>query len=185
MSSHYVSEKWTKIKFEENISENENYLISNHGRVKSLKVDPIHGMLLKIFSLRGYERLPVTQKNGKKTARYIHKLVAQEFIEKTDPAQQYVIHLDYNKNNNCVTNLKWATKKEKEKHQFNNPMYKGASPKISYSKLSEGKVKLIKRKLANPNRKTRMKMIAKQFGISEMQLYRIKSGENWGYVTPD
>jgi len=28
-----------------------------------------------------------------------------------------------------------------------------------------------------------MKMIAKQFGISEMQLYRIKTGENWGSVT--
>ena len=28
-------------------------------------------------------------------------------------------------------------------------------------------------------------MIAKQFGISEMQLYRIKSGENWGNVKID
>jgi hypothetical protein len=34
----------------------------------------------------------------------------------------------------------------------------------------------------DPNRKTRLKLIAKQFGISEMQLYRIKSGENWGHI---
>jgi hypothetical protein len=27
-----------------------------------------------------------------------------------------------------------------------------------------------------------MKQIAEHFGISEMQLYRIKSGENWGHV---
>jgi hypothetical protein len=27
-----------------------------------------------------------------------------------------------------------------------------------------------------------MKMIAKQFDITPMQLYRIKSGENWGWV---
>ena len=27
-----------------------------------------------------------------------------------------------------------------------------------------------------------MRLIAKQFGISEMQLYRIKSGENWSHV---
>ena len=40
----------------------------------------------------------------------------------------------------------------------------------------------IKKMLANPNRKTRLRLIAKQFGISEMQLYRIKSGENWGHV---
>jgi hypothetical protein len=30
-----------------------------------------------------------------------------------------------------------------------------------------------------------LKMLAKQFGISEMQLYRIKSGENWGHVKID
>jgi len=41
---------------------------------------------------------------------------------------------------------------------------------------------LIKKKLLDPNRKTRMKMLAHQFRISEMQLYRIKSGENWGHV---
>ncbi len=27
-------------------------------------------------------------------------------------------------------------------------------------------------------------MLAKQFGISEMQVWRIKSGENWGHVEP-
>jgi hypothetical protein len=29
------------------------------------------------------------------------------------------------------------------------------------------------------------KMIAKQFGITHTQLNRIRSGENWGYVTID
>jgi len=58
------------------------------------------------------------------------------------------------------------------------------TPRKRYNtKLTETKVKLIKRKIFDPNRRTRMKMIAKQFGISEMQLYRIKSGENWGSVT--
>jgi len=42
-----------------------------------------------------------------------------------------------------------------------------------------------KRKLLDPKRKTRMKIMAKQFGVSEMQLYRIKSGENWGHITID
>ena len=35
------------------------------------------------------------------------------------------------------------------------------------------------------NRKTRLKMIAKQFGISEMQVHRIKTGENWSYVSEE
>jgi DNA invertase Pin-like site-specific DNA recombinase len=51
-------------------------------------------------------------------------------------------------------------------------------------KLNITKVKSIKRLLAKPGKKT-MKQIAEQFDISEMQLYRIKSGENWSHVTLD
>jgi len=41
----------------------------------------------------------------------------------------------------------------------------------------------LKKIINNPQRKTRLKIIAKQFGISEMQLYRIKRGENWASVS--
>lgn len=41
---------------------------------------------------------------------------------------------------------------------------------------------LIKKILSKPDQRTRLKMIAKQFGVSEMQIRRIKSGENWGQV---
>jgi phage antirepressor YoqD-like protein len=50
-------------------------------------------------------------------------------------------------------------------------------------KLTETKVKLIKRMLKADT--TRLGMIAKQFGITQTQLNRIRSGENWGYVTID
>ncbi len=185
MNENYLPEIWGNIEFEENISEKETYQISTYGRVKSLKVDPEFGMVIKLFSVNNYQRLPIIQKNGKRTARYIHKLVAQTFIEKTDVSQQFVIHIDYDKDNNNTWNLLWATKKEKEVHQFSNPKYKNPSNRVRNSKLNEGRVKIIKRKLNDPNRKTRLKMIAKQFGISEMQLHRIKTGENWGYVTVD
>jgi DNA-directed RNA polymerase specialized sigma subunit len=36
--------------------------------------------------------------------------------------------------------------------------------------------------IADKKRKMTMKQIAEHFEISEMQLYRIKSGENWGHV---
>lgn len=185
MNGNYLPEKWANIKFEENISEKETYQISTHGRVKSLKVNPESGMIIKLFKVNNYQRLPLIQKNGKRTARYIHKLVAQTFIKKTNDSQRFVIHIDYDKDNNNISNLMWATKKEKEKHQFSNPKYKNPSNRIRYSKLNEGRVKMIKRKLNDPNRKTRLKIIAKQFGISEMQLHRIKTGENWGYVKVD
>ena len=49
-------------------------------------------------------------------------------------------------------------------------------------KLTVTKVMLIKKLLAKPDQKTRLKMIAKQFGVSEMQIRRIKSGENWSQI---
>ncbi len=108
--------------------------------------------------------------------------MAQHFLEQNDGV--CVIHLNYDKTDNHVKNLKWATKREKELHQFSNPEFKNLKKKKpSHTKLTETKVKLIKRKINDPNRRTRMKMIAKQFGISTMQLYRIKSGENWAEVT--
>ena len=49
-------------------------------------------------------------------------------------------------------------------------------------KLTSTKVIHLKKLLNDPNRKTRIKMLAKQFGISEMQVHRIKSGENWSHI---
>jgi DNA-binding Xre family transcriptional regulator len=42
---------------------------------------------------------------------------------------------------------------------------------------------MIKKMLQHDN--TRLKMIAKQFGITHTQLNRIRSGENWSYVKID
>jgi len=96
--------------------------------------------------------------------------------------QKYLVHLDFDKENNRSWNLKWAKKKEMFLHHRKNPKKINRKGKRTYSKLTEGRVRLIKKKIFDPNRKTRMRLIAKQFGISEMQLYRIKSGENWGEV---
>lgn len=185
MRQYSGNEKWKPIKFGDTISKNEVHHISSFGRVTTFNSKHKNGTVNKLFAVQGYSRLPLLQKTGKKTARYIHKLVAEAFIEKKSENQQYVIHLDFDKSNNYLYNLAWATKEEKNKHQLNNPKYKSPGSRVRYSKLNEGRVKIIKRKLLDPNRKTRLKMIAKQFGISEMQLYRIKTGENWGYVSVD
>jgi DNA-binding Xre family transcriptional regulator len=36
--------------------------------------------------------------------------------------------------------------------------------------------------LSDPKRKLTFKQLAEKYGVSEMTLYRIKSGENWGKV---
>ncbi|MBE7688699.1 HNH endonuclease [Tenacibaculum finnmarkense genomovar ulcerans] len=185
MIRSYRNEMWKEILFDNKISEKEKFKISNYGRIINCKTE--EEFLVKEYFINGYQNLPLKQRvNGKTTSRYVHKLVAENFLPRKED-DQYVIHLNYDKKDNRLENLKWATKREKEVHQFTNPEYvnKVHRYKPSTTKLTETKVMLIKRKLNDPNRRTRLKMIAKQFGVSQMQLHRIKTGENWGYVTED
>tara|TARA_R100000935_G_scaffold55682_2_gene85965 strand:+ start:59988 stop:60533 length:546 start_codon:yes stop_codon:yes gene_type:complete len=173
------NESWKRIEFDEKIADNEQFKISNYGRIINCKGEK-EFLVNKVFT-NGYQTLSLKQKkNGKSTSRYVHKLVAQHFLEKNDGV--FVIHLNYDKKDNHLENLKWATKREKELHQFSHPdweeIVKRRSKKIG--KLNEGKVKIIKRQLKN--NRTRIKMIAKRFGVSDMQIHRIKTGENWGSV---
>lgn len=182
MIRNFRNEEWKEIVFDHKISEKEKYKISNYGRIINCKDEK--EFLQKESFTNGYQALRVILKESKKwTTRYVHKLVAEHFLEKGNGI--YVVHLNYDKTDNRVENLKWTTKREKEVHQFNNPNWKEIVEKRSKNigKLNEGKVKIIKRQLKN--NRTRISMIAKRFGVSDTQIHRIKKGENWSNVTEE
>lgn len=178
MIRRYWNEEWKEIEFDEKISEEEKFKISNYGRILNCKTD--EEFLIKKYSINGYQTLRLKKKDGKRTSRYIHKLIAEHFLEKNNGV--CVIHLNYDKTDNRIENLKWATKREKELHQFNNPNWEEVIRKRNKNigKLTPGRVRIIKRQLKNKN--NRITMIAKRFGVSDMQIHRIKTGENWGSV---
>ena len=171
-------EKWMEIDFSPDKAKS-NYSISNMGRVKSFAVNKTDGKILKKGLINGYNSVAVKLKSGKNKSYYVHRLVAEHFIGSAAEGQQYVIHLDYNKTNNHVYNLKWATQSESAEHNNLNPAV--IKRKTTGYKLTETKVRQIKKLLKS--KKTRLSMIAKQFGITHTQLNRIRSGENWGHVT--
>ncbi|MCI5058441.1 MAG: NUMOD4 motif-containing HNH endonuclease [Flavobacteriales bacterium] len=184
MNSDLWKESWKAIEFSEDISDNEKYEISNYGRVRSLK-PRTKGKVLKLSKTNGYEKLSIKKKDGKQTGRYIHKLVAENFVEGHSNEKKFVVHKDHDRLNNKAHNLQWVSSKEVVAHDNVKKGNPADRRKPTNQKLNEGIVKILKKKLNDPNRKTRMKMLAKQYGISEMQLYRIKVGENWGWVKPD
>ncbi len=174
-------EEWKTLQFDDKILVKKKFKISNYGRI--IKCINDKEVLRKPTFINGYETISLKQKaNNKSTSRYVHKLVAEHFLQKENEEQLYVIHLDFDKTNNVLENLKWATKREKELHQFSNPNWDNIVKKRSRNigKLTEGKVKIIKRQLKN--NRTRITMIAKRFGVSDMQIHRIKSGENWSHI---
>ena len=182
---NFPGETWKGVDFSE-FTNYLHYAVSNYGRVVSFKETlEQETKLLKGGILGGYPILK-TRMKGKDKTFYIHKLVAKAFLEKKTESQIYVLHLDYDKSNNLVNNLKYATKEEYLKHHRKNPIIlesRKSIPKPQKGhKLTSTDVLRIKKMIQNPSRKTRMRLIAKQFGISEMQLYRIKSGENWSHV---
>lgn len=186
----YRNEKWKELIHEDYDSKREEVFISNYGRVKKRKVNQKEFQLAKqtivnnFFTFRFPSKTKLNRYN-KKTTRslYMHKIVAELFLEKEEEAKKFVIHKNHDLQNNHIDNLEFVNQKELTKHQQENPKRIEADKnKRRNYKLTETKVKLIKRKINDPNRRTRMRLIAKQFGVSTMQLYRIKSGENWGYI---
>ena len=169
------------------------YAVSNKGRLISFKEKFSDGNELKGSKQDGYrvKRYKYTNEEGKVVNKcvFYYKMISDAFLEKTSEDQVYTLHLDYVRDNDDLLNLKLATRQEMLDHGNRSPIKKQAILNLQEfnrtsgkgAKLDSTKVMLIKKMLIN--RKTRLKLIAKKFNISEMQLYRISTGENWGHVT--
>lgn len=178
-SATFWNEQWVPIVFKE-VDDAPVYQVSNYGRLRSFQSGS-EGKIIQGSVIQGYRSLNI-RKKGKTLNRYIHKLVAEYFLAPGSLKQTYVLHIDHDKLNNHAQNLRWATQEEMIEHNRNNPnVLNRIVPKRTRNyKLTETKVRIIKKLLRN--NKNRLKMIARQFGITHTQLNRIRSGENWKHV---
>jgi hypothetical protein len=168
------------------------YAVSNYGRLISFEDEFKNGKELKGSLIEGYRVMRYkTRVDGKlyhKTLM-IYKLVGELFLEKEREDQIFVLHLDYNKQNDHVNNLKWANQEEFTAHHRKNPaVIAGRDKTLAHNikadgrKLTSTQVIRIKKMLQRPDNKTRLTIIAKQFNVTTQQLWRIKTGENWGHI---
>ena len=104
------------------IKDNWNYFISNKGRVKTY-----YGFYPKITFDKGagYYRVVL---NGKKY--YLHRLLAEAFIPNPEN-KPFVDHIDGDRKNNALSNLRWCTHAENQwnrgKQRNNTSEFKGVS----------------------------------------------------------
>ena len=90
-----------------------NYEVSNLGSVKNIKT----GKLLKVATNNYGYKLVCLSNNSVKQTGYIHRLVAEAFIDTDLDTRICVVnHIDGDKSNNTIENLEWATYTENAYH---------------------------------------------------------------------
>lgn len=83
------------------ITDLKGYSVSNKGRIRKDST----GQIMATRENNGYLRFTVT--------KHIHRLVAEAFIEKPENDEKcWVDHIDGNRSNNNVENLRWVTPSE-------------------------------------------------------------------------
>jgi len=107
-------------------------------------------------------------------------------LKRPSAKNKYVIHKNHNKLDNAVKNLEWATLEKMIQHQQKSPA------KVAYKKrqanrevglkLTATQVRRIKEQLNKKTRRVTIRQLADKYNVSEMTMYRIKSGENWGRI---
>ena len=92
------------------------YEINNVGEVKTIKTNIIRKQMI---SKRGYFCVTLC-KNGKHQNKNIHRLIMEAFVPNPEN-KPCVDHIDGNRLNNSLENLRWCTSNENN----NNPNTKG------------------------------------------------------------
>lgn len=96
------------------------YEVSNQGRVKRTK-NLKETILKSCKHNNGYLKVMLC-KNGKRQNVFIHRIVAQTFIQNPDDLPQ-VNHIDGNKENNITDNLEWVTHSENMMHAVSQKLF--------------------------------------------------------------
>ena len=90
------------------------YWVSNKGNVKRVNPNGKERILKPCHTNQGYMWIDIIRK-PKRIKGLVHVMVAECFIDNPDNKPQ-VDHINGNKNDNCVSNLRWATNAENQRN---------------------------------------------------------------------
>ena len=174
-----AGERWKELGLKKGVT-TKRYAISSRGRIVSFKTKIEDGYVLRPRLTQGYPSVTIGREANRQNY-YLHRLVAEYFTNKPSAKHSFVIHLDHKKDNNNAPNLKWVKHEDQIAHALKDPNVLMRQNPEEGPKLNTSKVRQIKRALKAKNQPT-LKALARQFRVSDMQIHRIKTGENWSHV---
>lgn len=117
-------EIWKKIILDEKETK---YQVSNRGKVKNAKFNK----LMSQFTNANGHVFCCLYENKKQYNPYVHRLVAEAFVDNPDPKNFDIVnHKDGNKSNNVVENLEWGNQSYNVKHAYETVGNKGNQREI-------------------------------------------------------
>ena len=147
------------------------YLVSNEGRV--------HGprkMLTPWLNGYGYRQVTL-HRDGQRKYAVLSRIVLSAFVGDA-PTSMHAEHLDGDKENNCLSNLRWATPLENiRRKQEHGTTARGE--RNGNSKINEGTAREVKRLLASGGTSL---SISKTLGVPVTVVDQIRQGRTWGWL---
>lgn len=174
------NEIWKSIRDYETI-----YEVSTFGRVKSLRRKDRLGrsisekILTPTVGRAGYPVVTLCN-SGKEKKVYIHRLVAEGFINNSRSCPQ-VNHKDGNKTNNFIQNLEWVTPKEQIEHSIKMGLKRSAlGTRNKKSKLSEDDVREIRNHIDAGT--FSLRAIARKYRVCHRSIADIRDRKSWNHL---
>lgn len=179
-----IAEEWRDIPDWEGL-----YQASSLGRIRSLpKEVPAAGGATRIRPSR-ILRPVVNKRTGRRQVtlmhgscvrrRYaqVHRLVAEAFLGHPPSNKHQCAHIDGDKNNNIVSNLRWATPVENNADKLRHGTHQWGE-RIGTSKLTSAQVRLMR----SVKDQFSSKEIGAIFGIAPSHAWKILRGDIWTYA---
>ena len=146
----------------------EEYLISKEGTVFSTKTNKF---LNPSKTKDGYLKVAL-RSNNKAYYFRVHKLVAMAYLDNPDNLTE-INHKDFDRTNNCLSNLEWVSHEDNILYSKINNRFKGDKPLrkvFIFTNVFNGKSFAI----------IGMKNVAKHFGVSQDSLKALRANANTG-----
>lgn len=173
------------------------YEVSDLGRVRSLTYrwgerDAPRFLSLSVTT-NGYLAVGLYSNARCRQRKFVHRLVAAAFCQRTDQSHTEVNHINFIKTDNRAENLEWCTTAMNAAHTTKNGRYATGDrnpyrsrPELvrrgerhHAAKLAESDVRTIRAECASG---TRQRALARKYGTSAYAVYAIVHRKTWKHV---